>query len=481
MIIPGSYDLYGQGQLQDSEITDVVVTELALNNTVPAHLIDVETNEGIVTLSGSVTNLLAKDRAVKVAQMVKGVRAVIDEIEIDVPVPENSILENRVSDALFDDPATESYEIRVHANNGIVTLEGTVDSWQEKQIAEYVAKGVWGIKGINNNIDIVYKSDRSDYQIEQDIKQALRYNLRIDDALVKVEVDDGEVDLSGSVGSAAEKQAAIADAWVSGVKSVNSSDLLVADWARNENLRKDKYLTKTDEELEEAVNDALLYDPRVLAFNPSVSVNGGYVTLRGTVNNLQAKRSAENTARNVVGVMGVNNLLKVRPASIPENSVLETEITEKLENNPIIDKRDIIVTAINGVVYLNGSVNTPFEKTQAESIASTTKGVVQVKNNLEVQSPAIGHTYYYGWNSIYPPMYDVNIVPLQSDSEIEKNIEDQLFWSPYVNEDNVEVTVVDGLAILKGNVETVQERKYAEINAYKGGAVEVQNDLIVQY
>jgi osmotically-inducible protein OsmY len=476
--------LLASDPISDNEITKAVDQQLLINSTTPSHMIDVKTNEGIVTLSGAVNNLLTKDRAVKVAQMVRGVRAVVDKITVDTPDRNDLSLESDVNAALYHNPATTFYQITIDANEGVVSLNGTVDSWQEKLLSEFVAKSVKGVKGIVNDIEVAYKTDRADIEIEEEIKQAMNYDVRLDNGFIDVEVDQGKVSLSGSVGSAAEKQHAITKAWVAGVTMVDSKDLDVKDLARNENLRKEKYVHKTDDEIKQAIKDAFLYDPRVLSFNPEVSVNNGYVTLSGVVNNLQAKRAAENDARNVVGVFGVTNNLEVSPLDLLTDSELKAEILKGLNRYPSIENWQVNVTVNNGIVYLSGSVDTYFEKSQAETVAANTKGVLDIKNNIDVAND-YGYDYkyydFYGWNSYYPPLYDINRPKLLSDEEIKNSIESELWWSPYVNESDVEVTVIEGTAILRGTVETHREKLFAEINAIEGGASEVDNKLIVLY
>jgi osmotically-inducible protein OsmY len=484
VILLSSVNLFADNPVSDNEISNAVDRQLILNSTTPSYLIDVETNEGIVTLSGTVNNLLANDMAVKVAQMVRGVRGVVDEISVDTPERNDSSLESDVNVALFNNPATSFYKIIVNASDGIVTLSGTVDSWQEKQLSEFIAKGVKGVKDITNDIEVSYKTDRSDNEIEEEIIQAMNFDVRIDNALINVAVDQGEVSLSGSVGSAAEKQHAIVKSWVAGVSRVLSDELEVNDWAKNENFRKEVYVKKTDEEIKQAIKDAFLYDPRVYSFNPEVSVSNGYVTLRGVVNNLQAKRAAENDARNVLGVFGVNNYLKVRPPDIPADSELEAEILKGFSRDPLIEKWQVNVSAINGIVYLSGAVDTYFEKSQAEAVASNTKGVVDVKNRIDVYNDYVydyKYNDYYDWNSYYPPLYDITRPLFLSDTEIKNSIENELWWSPYVNESDVDVTVVNGTAILEGTVDSRREKLFAEINAIEGGAIKVENNLIVQF
>lgn len=482
LISIGNPDIYASTNLTDKDISNAVETELLFNATTPSYMLDVTTNEGIVTLDGSVNNILAKDRAVKIARTVKGVRGVVDQIEVDAVPRLDMNIANDVSEALFEDPATDSYEVDVSSNNGIVTLKGTVDSWQEKELCAFVVKGVRGVKGVNNEIDIIYNADRADYEIKKDIEQTLVNDIRVDDALIEVEVNKGNVELSGTVGSANEKSLARTNAWVTGVKSVDAEKLDVREWTRNENLRKNKYASKADDDIREAVKDALLHDPRVYSFNPDVSVDNGVVTLTGVVSNLKAKRAAEDDAKNVVGVFYVNNYLKVRPAMIPEDSELEADIKQGMLRDPVVEKYELDVTANNGVVFLNGTVDSYFEKIQAEDVASKAKGVIAVENNIKVEDDNDYHFYnYYGWNTYYPP-YQIDVDDYyRTDSEIKDNIESQLWWSPYVDEAEVDVIVVNGEATLEGTVDTKREKLFAEINALEGGAKEVHNDLVVMY
>ncbi len=141
---------------------------------------------------------------------------------------------------------------------------------------------------------------------------------------------------------------------------------------------------KSDDEIREAVNDAFLYDPRVKSFAVDVEVDNGLVTLRGTVDNLKAKRSAELAARNTIGVWKVENNIKVRPAGPPSDFEIAQNVKNALLWNPLVDRFDITVMCRNKRVYLYGKVDATYEKKEAEDVASQVKGVVQVDNNLTV-------------------------------------------------------------------------------------------------
>lgn len=473
---------YAVGKINDENITRWITNTFIEDEGVSGYWIDVQTKNGIVTLSGRTDNILAKERAVRIAETVKGVRSVVDNIQVDAPMRKDAEIRSDVMAALLGDPATDSWEIQASVKDGVVTLTGTVDSWQEKQLAAKVAKKVRSVKDLKNFIDVEYRTERSDLEIREEVERMLEWDMLIDDALVDVKVINDKVFISGTVGSAAEKSEVILDAWVAGAKSVEASDLDVASWARDRRFRKDKYVLKKDSEITDAAEDAMFYDPRVNSFDVHVSAEDGVVSLSGIVDNLKAKRAAEKDARNTVGVWDVRNYILVRP-DMPSDETIEKNVKKALKRDPYVEKDEITVSVINNIVYLSGIVDSYFEKAQADDVASLVYGVVDVKNNLEINDDRIVpyyDPYLYDWYAYDWYNYPVP-VPALSDWEIKKEIEDELWWSPYVDEDQVTVTVDDGVATLTGTVDTMNERKAARNNAFEGGAVAVDNDLKVKY
>jgi osmotically-inducible protein OsmY len=302
--------------------------------------------------------------------------------------------------------------------------------------------------------------------------------------LIDVSVADGNVKLNGTVGSAAEKRRARTDAWVGGVKSVDDSELEVARWARDEDLRESKYAVKTDEELRSAVEDAFLYDPRVWSYDVTPRVDAGVVTLEGVVDNLKAKQAAGQDARNTVGVIRVENRLKVRPVEDLSDPKVADNVREALSRDPYVEKYEIIVKAFDGIVHLYGTVDSYFDKGQAEDVAYRSKGVTGVRNHLYVDYDSVAlhspyvddwYLYSYPWYRNYPRP----VRPYGNDTEIEEDIEDELWWSPFVDSDDVTVTVDNGTATLTGTVGSWFEYRIAAANAFEGGAIEVDNNLVV--
>jgi osmotically-inducible protein OsmY len=447
-------------EVSDKDITNHIETEFWTDPAVPSNAITVKTQDGIVTFHGSVDNLLAKERALKTAAATVGVRAVVNRLEVRPPVaqPDRDIQQD-IEQALLTDPATEAYEVQTAVRDGHVKLTGKVQSWQEKQLCATVAKGVKGVVGVSNDITVNYKKDRPDYEIKTEVQQRLANDVRVDDALIQVDVKDEKVTLSGTVGSLQEKTQAGTLAWVGGVDSVNTDGLEIEWWARDDLQRKHLYVSRSEEEIENAVQDAFLYDPRVLSFKIDADADGATVILTGVVNNLKAKQAAEQDAKNTTGVLLVKNNIKVRPKVIPADSDLKKSITDALLDDLYVDRFDLSVSAYSGVVYLSGNVNTSWEKQHAETVAEGVKGVLSVVNSIDYE-------HHWTW---------------KPDWEIIANIEDELFWSPFVNHDEVNVSVENGIATLTGTVDTFSENRSAEDNAFEGGAKDVLNKLSVKY
>jgi len=245
---------------------------------------------------------------------------------------------------------------------------------------------------------------------------------------------------------------------VSGVKSVDASGLKVNFLARDKMRRPHEYIKLSDEQIEEAVRDAFFYDPRVFSFDPEIDVNGDVVTLTGEVEDLAAKRAAEEDALNTIGVWRVRNLLRVRPVNRPDDDVLTDQARDALKRDPYVERHEVVVTVINGKVYLYGKVDSLFERSRAGHVVSGIQGVIDISNNIEIAKR---------WTML-------------DDWTIEQNIERQLFWGPFVDADEVTVTVENGAATLTGKVDSWFERRMATKNARDGGAKIVQNQLKVK-
>ena len=470
----------------DREIAEAIDQELRTDPSVMSFEVDVRCVSGIVTLEGRVNNVMAKDRAGEIAETLRGVRAVINRLAVQPKPRPSDEIEEDVEDALLFDSGTDSYEIEPEVEGSTVTLTGRVSSFAEKTLAERVAKGVRGVTAVENELEIDYDEARSNEEIAAEIDRRMAWNVYLDDSLVAVEVEGkGQVVLTGHVGSAAEKRRARSLAYVAGVTSVDASALNVSEWRRDDRFRADKYVLRSDEELERAVEDAFLFDPRVMSFEIDAEAKRGNVTLRGTVDNLKSRRAAANVARHTVGVWTVKNLVKVDAEDRPSDSRVAARIEKALARDPYVSSYEIEVEVDGGVATLRGEVDTVFEKTSADDIASKIAGVLEVNNRIEVERPL--HLVYepYVAYDLYPythTWYRFEHSPAPMDeAKLQDAVRDELWWSPFVDEEEVEISVEGGTVTLSGTVDTFAERRAAQENAFEAGAVIVDNELVVEF
>lgn len=141
---------------------------------------------------------------------------------------DDKVLHTKVWAALTEDKTADASEINLEVYKGVVQLNGFVDNDKEKAQAEKVAKGVEGVKGVQNNLQIKQGSHTAgnsmdDSGITAKVKSALIDDPRTKANDIKVETRNGVVQLSGFVSSDSQKAAAgSVAASVEGVKSVSN-------------------------------------------------------------------------------------------------------------------------------------------------------------------------------------------------------------------------------------------------------------------
>jgi osmotically-inducible protein OsmY len=467
----------------DEEIRRAVEDEIRVDTVLPAHAIDVAVEDGTVTLTGTVDSILLEERAGRVARTVAGVSDVVNAVDVQPHWgrTDEAVREDARS-ALTANPATESFDVSLSVDGGRVTLEGEVDSYRERLLAGKVVKGVRGVRAVENRIEVDYEMQRPADEIRADVVQALRWDTLVDDTLIDVSVDGSEVTLTGTVASAAERTRAELDAFVAGVTSVDVSGLGVAHWSREATVREGKYEAHADDAVTRAVQRVLRSDPQVDASGIEAHVDDGVVTLRGTVASLDAKREAARDVRTVVGVRWVENRLGVRSPWERSAEGLERDVRQALERDPYLEPREIAVSARHGEVSLAGTVDSMFERERATEVASEVLGVEAVDNNLGVDDVApLIYNPYVDEPALEDDAWYPGAAPytIRSDARIEKNVRDQLRWSPFVDIGDLSLSVDDGVVTLTGTVDSWSERAAATENAFEGGAVRVENELEV--
>jgi osmotically-inducible protein OsmY len=440
----------------DAAITAYVKEALRDDPAIDSLNIEVDVSDGIVTLNGTVPTLAARNYADKEVKKIAGVRGVINEITIPASNRPSGDISQDIQARIMFDPSIESNDITVSVNDGDVTLQGTVGSFDEKQEAGFLANGVRGVRAVDNHLAVKYTSTRPDNEILMDVQNAIQREVYLSGLPIAVAINNGVITLAGEVGDLYQKERASDKAWgVSNVTDVINN--IEVRPSLNQGVRKN-YPVPTDEQLQHSVNQELFQDLRLNPFNIQVSSEYGNVILRGTVPLYLDKRLAEQDAKNVVGVMSVRNLLQVT-AEPRNNSELSRDIMTVIDSDSEVSGQDIKVKANNGVVTLSGNVNQLYEKYEAERVAGNVRGVFDVINNIVI-----------------------NKSPRYTDEELQKRIEDRFKshadTAPVAGK--IHVSVLSGDAILTGDVNLWSQRREAGNIALKtDGIWDIQNNIKV--
>ena len=209
--------------MNDKQLQQAVIDELDWEPSVDASHIGVTASNGVVTLSGHVPTYWAKRTTEKAAQRVKGVKAIVEEIEVqlrnedrwaDEPIAERAL------QRLASDAALPKDRITLKVEDGWVALNGEVEWQYQKMAAEHDVQNVAGVRGLTNKISI--KPGLQPYEVREKIAKALARTAALDAAGISIQTHDSKVTLSGKVHSWSERKLVENAAWsVPGVTEVN--------------------------------------------------------------------------------------------------------------------------------------------------------------------------------------------------------------------------------------------------------------------
>ncbi|HEY0673757.1 MAG TPA: BON domain-containing protein [Longimicrobiales bacterium] len=211
-------------------------------------------------------------------------------------------------------------------------------------------------------------------ELKRLVEEELEWEPSIDAAGIGVEVsEESVVTLTGHVRSYTERLAAEKAAKkVRGVVAV-ANDIEV------------RLLGKRDDTtIAETAAHALFVNVNVPDDHIQVVANDGWLTLEGEVDWEYQRRAAEKCVRELTGVRGVTNFIRVAPRIKP------IEIREKIraafERNALVDADRVQVIIDDTRVILSGSVQSWQERTEAERQAWAAPGVTAVENKLRVEA-----------------------------------------------------------------------------------------------
>jgi osmotically-inducible protein OsmY len=207
---------------KNKDIREAVEAELSFDPLVDATDITVKNMNGDVALNGTVPSYPQYLEAAAAARRVDGVTNVHNHLAVALPLGDyrdDAMLTTAANNALALN-VTVPDGIEATADDGNLTLTGTVEYGAQRAAAELAVTGLTGVRNVFDDIEIGYDADPIDVDVL--VQDALdRWALIPDDSDVKVDTEGNTVTLTGHVRTWAEHDAVIDAAWMaSGVYDV---------------------------------------------------------------------------------------------------------------------------------------------------------------------------------------------------------------------------------------------------------------------
>lgn len=355
-------------RMDDPAITASVQAKYYGSSAVSGDDIDVDTNQGVVTLQGHVTSEAAHQEAVNLARSVDGVVRVDDELQVRTAAEGGKTMGDpgdskdpgwittKIQSQYYAHPGLKPWNIDVDTSGaGVVTLTGRIDDATDRSEAVRIARNTEGVTDVRDQMRSGGTAGTSGTG---------------ETASAKAE------SAAESAGNAAEQTAGAI-----GAAATTAADEIADGWITTK------------------IQSQYFLDPDVKGRNINVETNEGVVVLRGTVDSYSARRQAVGMARNTDGVKEVRDELRVEaPASgaawpqdtPPDDESITTMIQSKYFEDDDVRGSQIDVRVRRGVVTLSGAVQSNEAKDAAVQLAQDTQGVTNVRDRLQVEQSASG-------------------------------------------------------------------------------------------
>jgi osmotically-inducible protein OsmY len=195
----------------DRDLKERILRELKWDSRISWASINVEVNDAVATLTGSVLSYAQKIAAQEAAHRVAGVLDVANDIEVNPLedfVRSDTEIARAVRSVLEWDALVPDDQIQSTVSDGWVTLEGEVNNGRERTDAERVIRRLTGVIGVINRITIRKQAVNED-QLREEIEDALDTRAERETERLRIEIHDGAVALWGRVHSWQEKRAVL--------------------------------------------------------------------------------------------------------------------------------------------------------------------------------------------------------------------------------------------------------------------------------
>ncbi|WP_130831742.1 molecular chaperone OsmY [[Erwinia] mediterraneensis] len=149
------------GFMDDSAVTAKAKAALVDDETIKSTDISVETEKGVVTLSGFVSSQDQAEKAVALVKKVEGVKSVNDKMHVKdeqkqsaKDYADDAATTSKIKAKFLTDDIVPSRNVKVETTNGVVQLSGTVENQAQSERAESIAKSIEGVKSVKNDLTV---------------------------------------------------------------------------------------------------------------------------------------------------------------------------------------------------------------------------------------------------------------------------------------------------------------------------------------
>jgi len=216
---------------------------------------------------------------------------------------------------------------------------------------------------------------------------------------------------------------------------------------------------KSDLEIKQDVLDELIWQPNIDISQVGISVNNGVVNLFGILEDHNKRIALVNA---VMGVVGVRDLYE-GDIKVMENgsfkkptNTIKKSVVRSLRTNPNLMEDDIKVTVKYGWVYLSGTVQSAHNRWIAKNTVEKLVCVNGVINNLELRHQ-------------------------KASLDFKEKIKKSLELTAEIVAKNISVLINGNTVTLKGTVNSIREKRKAEMSTYiVPGVTKIKNKLKVK-
>jgi osmotically-inducible protein OsmY len=332
--------------ISDGLIVTTIQSKYYGSSAVKGRDIDVDAENGVVTLTGKVDTEGAKQEAITLAKATTGVNRVEDRLTVAtatdrsmarLPQPEAhspAWITTKIQAQYFTHPGLKPWNIDVSTSpRGVVTLIGVVDNANDHAEAVKLARGTEGVTSVQDRLRVKSETaattaDKASPEVSDSVITAkIQARYFVDDEVrgrnIDVDSKDGVVTLRGTVNSYSERLLASAIARnTDGVRVVHDQMTISAQAHDNDRHARSTgdIVGTAGQKVEDAwittkIQAKFFMDDQIKARTVNINTKDAVVTLRGSVATEAAKKAAENLAVETDGVARVRNELKVAPTA----------------------------------------------------------------------------------------------------------------------------------------------------------------------